>query len=74
MTTKRVKKKNTSTLVTVNAAYIPSNDSVTLSIKGKPTFANGGQIKVIYSPTNGVCSASGVPLDASDSEFTIVPG
>jgi secreted PhoX family phosphatase len=74
-TTKRVKKKldTVFTPVAVTAVYNPSNDSVTLSIKGKPTFANGGQIKVIYSPTNGVCSASGVPLDASDSEFTILP-
>jgi hypothetical protein len=60
------------TPVAVTAVYNPSNDSVTLSIKGKPTFANGGQIKVIYSPPNGVCSASGVPFDASDNEFTIL--
>lgn len=58
--------------VALTAAYNPSNDSVTLSIQGKPTFTNGGQIKVNYSPPSGVSSAGGVPLAAGDSEFTIL--
>ena len=58
--------------VSFTAAYNPSSHSVTLTIKGKPTFAAGGQIKVIASPPNGVSSAAGVLLDASDTVFTIL--
>ena len=74
-TTKRVKKNIVTVFkpVALTAAYNPSNNSVTLSIQGKPTFAKGGQIKVIYSPPSGVSSEAGIPLDASDTEFTILP-
>ncbi len=58
--------------VAFNAAYNPSNNSVTLTIKGKQTFAKGGQITVINSPPTGVSSADGVLL-AGSTEFTISP-
>jgi hypothetical protein len=59
--------------VGISAVYNPSTHSVTLSIQGKPTFAKGGQLKVIYSPPSGVSSEGEVPLDPSDTEFTILP-
>jgi hypothetical protein len=73
--TKRVKKKSTTVFRPVNfiAAYNPSTEAVTLTIRGKPKFARGGRIKVIASPPNGVRSAAGVLLDASDTVFTIMP-
>jgi streptogramin lyase len=73
-TTKRVHKKTSTTFkqVALNAAYDPSHNSATLYIQGKHTFAQGGRIKVIYSPPSGVSSEGGVPLDASDTEFTIL--
>ena len=72
--TKRVKKKTITVLHPVNftAAYNQSTNSVTLTVKGKPTFAKGGQIKVIASPPNGVSSTAGVLLDANDTVFTIL--
>ncbi len=72
--TKRVKKKSTTVLQPVNftAAYNPSTNSVTLTIKGKQPFAKGGQIKVIATPPNGVTSAAGGLLDANDTVFTIL--
>ena len=75
-TTKRVKKKTVTVFkpVALTAKLDnPSTNSVPLTIKGKPTFAKGGQIKVIYSPPSGVSSEAGIPLDASDTEFTILP-
>jgi hypothetical protein len=73
--TKRGKKKKTTVLQPVNftAAYNQLSNSVTLTVEGKPTFATGGQIKVIASPPNGVSSAAGVLLDGSDTVFTILP-
>ncbi len=73
-TNKRVKKQTVTVFqpVASGAAYNASNESVTLFIQGEPKFAKGGQIKVIYSPPSGVSSEGGVPLDASDSEFTIL--
>ncbi len=72
--TRRVKKKRITVLQPVNfiAAYSPSTDSVTLTVEGKPTFATGGQIKVIASPPNGVSSEAGVLLDTSDTVFAIL--
>ena len=72
--TKRVKKQRITVLepVKFTAAYDPSSDSVTLRIKGKPTFAKGGQIKIIASAPNGVSSEAGVLLDTSDTVFRIL--
>jgi len=65
---KRLKRK-----VKVTAAYNQSTNSVTLMVKGKTTFAKGGQITVLTSPPNGVSSTAGVLLDSSDTVFTILP-
>jgi len=72
--TKRVKKKRMTVLQPVNftAAYNQSSNSVTLTVKGKPTFATGGQIKVFAALPNGVSSEAGVLLDSSDTVFTIL--
>ena len=70
-TTKRVKKRivTGSQPVAVTASFNASSNSVTLSFHGKPPkFANGGQIKVIYTPSSG---AGGPPLP-SDTEFVIL--
>ncbi len=74
-TTKRVKRRIVTVFkpVPFTAAYAPSNDSVTLVLEGKATFATGGRIEVLYSPPGGVSSEAGIPLDANDTEFTIPP-
>ncbi len=59
--------------VRFTAAYNQSTNSVTLTVKGKPTFAKGGQIKVIASAPDGVSSTADVLLDPSDTVFTILP-
>jgi hypothetical protein len=71
--TKKVKKKTVTshTPVAVTAAYNAANNSVTLTIQGKQTFADGGDLTVIYAPPGGVSSAAGVPLSASDGAFSI---
>ena len=56
--------------VTFKPAYNPSNNSVTLTIPGKQSFATGGQITVINSSPTGVSSADGVLL-AGATRFTI---
>ena len=63
---KRVMKK-----VKFVAAYNQSTNSVTLTLRGKPTFPKGGQITVIASAPKGVRSTAGVLLDSSDTVFTI---
>ena len=72
--TKKVKKKSMTTFQPVNftAAYTPSDDSVTLTIEGKQTFAKAGRIMVTASAPNGVSSAAGVLLDPTDTVFTIL--
>ena len=73
--TRRVKKQTVPVQTPVRvtkAVYNPSTHSVTLYIQGNPKFAKGGEITVIYSPPGGVSSEGKVPLDASDSEFTIL--
>jgi hypothetical protein len=74
-TTKRVKKKRRTVLVPVafRAAYDASRNSITLTLVGKQTFAQGGQITVIATPPSGVSSASGDFLAANDTVFTILP-
>jgi hypothetical protein len=73
--TKRVKRKKVTVLrpFSITAAYNPSTHVVALTIRGKPNFTKGGQIRVIAAPPNGVGSASGVALDANDTVFTILP-
>ncbi len=73
-TKKRVKKKLETTFrpVAFSSAYDSSTNTVTLTIiKGAQQFAQGGQISVTASPPNGVASAAGVPLNASDTIFTV---
>jgi hypothetical protein len=65
---KRVEKK-----LKFTAAYHQSTNSVTLKVKGRPTFPKGGEIKVIASSPNGVSSTAGVLLESSDTVFTILP-
>jgi len=60
------------TPVVFTPVYTASTDTVTLTIKGKRKFANGGQIAVIASPPDGVASGAGVFLNASDTTFTIL--
>ena len=74
--TRRGKKKGGTTLnrVALTASYNAATNSVTLTLAGKQTFAKGGEITVVYSPPDGVSSASGVALDPDDAAFTIQPG
>ncbi len=74
MTKKRVKKNTSIVLepVAFDSTYVSSTNTVVLRIKGKPNFARGGQITVIASSSGGVASASGVPLNSSDTNFTIL--
>ncbi len=71
---KRVKRKEVTLLkpVAFAAAYDAATHTVTLTIQGKQTFAKGGQVSVHASPS-GATDTSGVPLDASDTAFTIAP-
>ena len=72
--TKRFKRKTTTVPKPVNftVAYNPSNDSVNLTIEGKPNFAKGGRIQINVATTNGVASDAGVLLDAIDADLTIL--
>jgi hypothetical protein len=72
---KHVKRKTVTVLkpIAFTSAYNSSTNTVTLTIKGKQKFAHGGQISVIASPPDGVASAAGVLLNASDTMFTILP-
>ena len=72
---KRVKKKLVTVLkpVLFRAAYNTSTDTVTLTVKGKPNFAKGGQIVITASAPSGVASAVGELLETSDTHFTISP-
>lgn len=71
---KRFKRKTTTVPKPVNftVAYNPSNDSVNLTIEGKPNFAKGGQIQINVATTNAVASDAGVLLDAVDAVLTIL--
>jgi hypothetical protein len=59
--------------VAVQAAYDASRNAVILTIIGKQTFAKGGQIAVVATPPDGVSSAAGEFLAASDTVFNILP-
>ena len=60
-------------LVSFTSNYDPATNTVSLTIKGKPNFAEGGEITVNASPPVGVESASGVPLNTNDTTFAILP-
>ncbi len=57
--------------VAIRASYNAANHSVTLTLLGKQTFADGGEITVIYAPPDGVSSADNVPLSSADASFNI---
>jgi hypothetical protein len=63
--TKRVGKKLKTMLhpVPISVQYDDATHSVSLLLRGKQAFANGGEITVIATPPDGVSDASGLPLD-----------
>ena len=73
-TIKLVKKKKETILkpVAFSASYNAATNMVTLTLVGKQTFAQGGEITVVYAP-GGVDSEQGVALSPDDAEFTIQP-
>ena len=65
ITTKKVKKKVTTILHPITkftVSYIPTTDSVDLTLIGTQTFPTGGQLTVVNRPPSGVTGASGAPL------------
>ncbi len=74
-TKNRIKKKTVTVLkpVSITAVYKSATDTVTLTVKGKPNFAKGGQITVTASSPGGVTSSEGEPLSSSDTKFIISP-
>ena len=76
-TTRRVKNLIRTTLkpIPFKAAYTQANGkySVILTVKSSTPFAQGGQITIVDTPPNGVSSASGALLNASDSSLKILP-
>jgi hypothetical protein len=66
------KKKNTTyKKVAFTESYNQATNTVTLSITANQPFTSGGKIIVNAAPPNGVASASGVFLNASNTEYTI---
>ena len=66
------KKKNTTyKKVAFTESYNQATNTVTLSITANQPVTSGGKIIVNAAPPNGVASASGVLLDASDTDFNI---
>jgi Bacterial Ig-like domain (group 3) len=59
--------------VALTAAYNAPTNSVTLTLVGKPAFAEGGVLTVTYEPPAGVTSATGDFLAATPTAFTISP-
>ena len=51
--------------VGLTTTYNPSNNSVSLHLVGKQTFAKGGQITVIATPPAGIQDPSGLFLDGN---------
>jgi hypothetical protein len=67
--------------VAFRAVYNASSDSVQLLLKGRPKFAQGGQIVVNPTSTGAIADASGGPLTSEESNtpiatttFTVLPG
>ena len=48
------------------AAYDATAHSVTLTLSGKPKFAQGGKLVVAGVAPGGLTDAAGVPLDGSN--------
>jgi hypothetical protein len=66
--------------VTFLAAYDATAHRVTLTLSGRPKFANGGKLVVVGVPPGGLIGSAGVPLDAGgtgalgdDGTFVIAP-
>jgi hypothetical protein len=65
VTTKKVKKKVTTILHPITnftVSYIPSTDSIDLTLIGTQTFPTGGRLTIVNRPPGGVAGASGAPL------------
>jgi hypothetical protein len=75
-TTKHAKKKIQSVRkpVAFTTSYDATANAVTLTIKGKQKFQQGGQLAIVTSTPDGVASAAGVFLNSDQSAFTILPG
>ena len=73
--TKKVKKKKMKVLAKVSftASYSPSDNSVSLTIKGKNPFTLGGQITIVTTPPNAVSSSAGVALSGVRLSSTSSP-
>ena len=71
--TKRTKKTKTTTYkpVAITDSYNQATNTVTLTIVGKQPFASGGKIVINAAPPNGVASAVGILLNATDTVFNI---
>jgi hypothetical protein len=52
--------------VALKAAYNAAAHSVTLTLAGKPRFAQGGKLVVVGVTPVGLTDAAGVPLDGGD--------
>ena len=65
---KKVKKKTFTNHIRVNFTplYNSATNTVTLEVKSTKPFAKGGQVTI-----SGVTSLAGVPLDSSDTVFTV---
>jgi hypothetical protein len=66
-------KKKTTTYrhVGFTAGYNQATNTVTLTISGNQPFTSGGKIIINAALPGGVASASGVLLNASDTNFNI---
>ncbi len=51
-----------------------SNNTVALTVSGKNSFANGGQINILASSKSGVSSEADILLSSMYTTFTIIPG
>ena len=57
--------------VAFTESYNQSTNTVTLTITGNQPFTSGGKIIINAAPPNGVSSAGGVLLNASDTDYNI---
>ena len=57
--------------VAFTESYNPATNTVTLNITGNQPFTSGGKIIINAAPPDGVSSASGVLLNANDTNYTI---
>jgi streptogramin lyase len=66
--------KTSFTFVTFTETYRASKNTVTLTVKGKNPFTNGGKINILIPSKSGVSSQAGVLLNSKYTKFTISPG